>query len=65
MRVSDLVDNCEGVTCEDWLTCVDGVGSHTCECDAGFSLSEDGSVCVIGKTAGLDRRAVMRGGRVW
>ena len=30
-------DNCVGVTCSGHGTCVDGVGSHTCNCEDGYT----------------------------
>ena len=31
------IDDCIGVTCSFHGTCVDGVNSHTCSCEAGYS----------------------------
>ena len=33
-------DDCAGVTCSDQGTCVDGIDSYTCDCDAGYTDSE-------------------------
>ena len=38
------IDDCIGVTCSFHGTCVDGVNSHTCFCDAGYT----GSNCETG-----------------
>ena len=31
------IDDCVGVTCSGHGTCVDGVNSHSCNCNAGFT----------------------------
>ena len=31
------IDDCVGVTCSGQGTCVDGVNSHACNCNAGFT----------------------------
>ena len=31
------IDDCVGVTCTGHGTCVDGVNSHSCYCNAGFT----------------------------
>ena len=31
------IDNCVGITCSGRGTCVDGVDSHTCKCEAGYT----------------------------
>ena len=39
------VDDCVRVTCSFHGTCVDGVNSHTCSCEQGYT----GDNCEIGK----------------
>ena len=38
------IDDCVGVTCSGHGTCVDGVNSHSCNCNAGFT----GYMCETG-----------------
>ena len=39
------IDNCMGVTCSGHGTCEDGVNSHTCFCEEGYT----GDNCETGK----------------
>ena len=44
------INDCIGVTCSFHGTCVDGVNSHTCSCDAGYT----GSNCETGMSLKVD-----------
>ena len=44
------IDDCIGVTCSFHGTCVDGVNSHTCSCEAGYT----GSNCGTGISLNVD-----------
>ena len=44
------IDNCIGVTCSGSGTCVDGVNSYTCSCEAGYT----GSNCETGMSLNVD-----------
>ena len=39
------IDDCNGVVCENGGTCVDNIGSYTCDCSKGFT----GRHCEQGK----------------
>ena len=44
------IDDCIGVTCSFHGTCVDGVNSHTCSCEAGYT----GRDCETGMSLNVD-----------
>ena len=39
------IDECESNPCKNGASCIDGIGSHTCNCPQGYT----GDECEIGK----------------